>query len=47
MSWVAGKFGNAVQLGGTGQYVTLPTGIVSSLTDFTVACWVNPARLTT
>ena len=47
MSWVPGKFGNAVQLSGNGQYVVLPTGIVNGLTDFTVACWVNPAAITT
>jgi DUF1680 family protein len=47
VSWVPGKFGNAVQLSGTGQYVSLPAGIVSGLTGCTVACWVNPAALTT
>jgi DUF1680 family protein len=47
VSWVTGKFGNAVQLGGTGQYVVLPAGIVSELTDVTVACWVKPAQIIT
>src|SRR6266487_149937 len=47
VSWVAGKFGNAVKLSGTAQYVVLPTGIVNGLTDFTIACWVNPAAITT
>jgi uncharacterized protein len=47
VSWGSGKFGNAVQLSGDGQYVSLPAGLVSSLTDFTVACWVNPAAITT
>jgi uncharacterized protein len=46
VSWVTGEFGGAVQLSGTGQYVALPAGIVSTLTDFTVACWVNPAAIT-
>lgn len=47
VSWVTGKFGGAVQLSGTGQYVSLPASIVGSLTDFTVACWVNLAANTT
>lgn len=47
VSWVTGKFGGAVQLSGTGQYVSLPAGIVGSLTEFTVACWVNLAASTT
>ncbi|MGH3168697.1 MAG: beta-L-arabinofuranosidase domain-containing protein, partial [Trebonia sp.] len=47
VSWVTGKFGGAVQLSGDGQYVSLPAGIVGSLTDFTVACWVNPSAITT
>jgi alpha-L-arabinofuranosidase len=42
---VPGKFGNALQLGGgsPAHYVELPQGIVSGLTGFTVAAWVNPA----
>lgn len=46
-SWGTGKFGNAIKLSGTAQYVSLPAGIVSSLTDFTIAGWVNPAQITT
>jgi uncharacterized protein len=46
-SWATGRFGNAVKLSGTAQYVSLPAGIVSSLTDFTIAGWVNPAQVTT
>jgi len=44
---VPGKFGNALQLNGTSpaQYIQLPPGIVSGLTDFTVAAWVNPAAV--
>src|SRR5262249_15955606 len=37
VSWVAGKFGNAVALNGSSNYVTLPAGIVSTLHDFTIA----------
>jgi hypothetical protein len=40
---VAGEIGNAVKLNGGGEYVNLPTGIVSGLSDFTVSAWVNPA----
>jgi uncharacterized protein len=45
-NWVSGKFGNAIGLSGTAQYVALPAGIVSGLTDFTIAGWVNPAQVT-
>ena len=36
-------FGSAVRLGGSSpnQYVQLPDGVVSSLSDFTIATWVN------
>lgn len=44
---VAGKLGNALALCGDGEYVTLPSGIVSNLTDFTVSAWVNPAQNST
>ncbi|HUN32893.1 MAG TPA: beta-L-arabinofuranosidase domain-containing protein [Trebonia sp.] len=46
VSWGPGKFGGALTLSGTGQYVELPAGLVASLTDFTVATWVNPAANT-
>jgi uncharacterized protein len=45
--WVSGKFGNAINLSGDAQYVSLPAGIVSGLTDVTIAGWVNPAQITT
>jgi DUF1680 family protein len=44
---VAGRFDQALALNGKGQYVTLPAGIVSGLTDFTVATWVNPTTVST
>jgi uncharacterized protein len=47
VSWVPGKFGNSVQLSGTNQHVNLPTGIVTGLADFTIACWVNPGAIST
>jgi hypothetical protein len=40
---VTGKLGNAVKLSGSNEYVSLPTGIVSGLSDFTISAWVNPA----
>jgi hypothetical protein len=38
-------FGNAIKLNGSepNHQVTMPAGIVSGLTDFTIATWVNPA----
>jgi hypothetical protein len=40
---VSGQLGKAVKLNGGGEFVNLPTGIVSGLSDFTVSAWVNPA----
>jgi hypothetical protein len=40
-TWVAGWVGNAVDLSGASQYVSLPTGIMSTLNDFTIATWVR------
>jgi hypothetical protein len=40
---VPGRLGNAVKLNGADEYVSLPTGIVNGLSDFTVSAWVNPA----
>lgn len=39
---VAGKYGKALRLDGTSTaFVTLPAGIVSSLTECTISAWVN------
>ena len=38
-----GRLGNAVKLNGIADYVSMPAGIVSGLTDFTISVWVNPA----
>ena len=43
---VAGKLGNALKLCGNGEYVSLPSGIVSGLHDFTISAWVNPSANT-
>ena len=40
-TYVTGKGGNAVDLNGTNQYVSLPISAVSSLGDFTISTWVN------
>jgi DUF1680 family protein len=41
----AGKFGQALRLSGSpighAEHVSLPQGIVSGLTDFTIAAWIN------
>jgi len=40
-TFTSGLDGNAVTMNGTSsQYATLPTGIVSSLTDFSISIWV-------
>jgi carbonic anhydrase/acetyltransferase-like protein (isoleucine patch superfamily) len=42
-TWIAGKYNSAVDLDGAnpGGYVSLPNGLLSSLTDFTISTWVN------
>lgn len=40
---IAGRLGKAIRLDGSDEYVSLPTGIVSGLSDYTVSAWVNPA----
>jgi uncharacterized protein len=45
VEWAPGKFGNAVRLNGSSQYVELPTGVVQQLHDFTVALWVRPEQV--
>lgn len=43
---VPGKIGNAVHLDGDGEYIALPSGLVSGLHDFTISAWVNPSQNT-
>ena len=38
-----GKIGSAVKLNGSDEYVNVPTGIVSTLSDFTISAWINPS----
>ncbi len=40
-TWVTGRLNNAVNLSGSTQYVTLPAGVVNSLTTCTITAWVN------
>jgi GH43 family beta-xylosidase len=40
-TFVAGRVGNAVNLDGTNDHVTLPSGIVNGLSNFTIATWVK------
>ncbi len=40
VTWVTGKVGKAVSLDGSSGYVSLPTGLVAGLSDFTIAAWV-------
>ncbi|SNT43855.1 hypothetical protein SAMN05421812_10644 [Asanoa hainanensis] len=42
-----GRTGNAVNLSGSSQYVTLPSGILAGATSFTVATWVRVTTLAT
>jgi concanavalin A-like lectin/glucanase superfamily protein len=44
---VTGELGNAVSLCGNGEYVDLPSGIVSGLHDYTISAWVNPSENST
>lgn len=46
-TWAAGRTGNAVSLNGSSQYVSMPTGMVSTLNDFSIATWVRLNNLST
>jgi hypothetical protein len=41
---VPGKIGNAVSLCGNNEYVSLPSGIMQGVGDFTISAWVNPSQ---
>ncbi len=45
--WAAGNLNNAVSLDGANDHITLPTGVVSGLDDFTISCWVNLDTIST
>jgi len=47
-TWVGGQFNNAINLTSTSsQYVTMPTGVVTGVTDFTISTWVKMSSLAT
>ena len=47
-TWATGLTNNALSIpGGTGDYVGLPTGIVSGLTNFTIVAWVKLTSVST
>jgi hypothetical protein len=39
--WTSGRLGNAVDLDGVDDYVSLPPSVVAGLTDFTISAWVK------
>jgi fibronectin type 3 domain-containing protein len=41
-----GTLGNAVELDGTNDHVTLPTGVLNGLTSFSISVWVKPDTVT-
>lgn len=40
-TWGGGKINNCVNLNGSGNYVSMPTGVVAGVTDFTICAWVK------
>jgi hypothetical protein len=40
-TWTAGKINNAVSFSGSANYATLPGGLITGVTDFTVSAWVK------
>ncbi|MBN1974492.1 MAG: carbohydrate-binding protein [Sedimentisphaerales bacterium] len=39
--WTSGKSGNAADLDGSNDYVSLPAGVVDGLTNYTISSWVH------
>ncbi|MCX6345305.1 MAG: DUF6055 domain-containing protein [Armatimonadetes bacterium] len=46
-TWVAGKTNNALNIPGGTSYASVPTGIVSTLTNFSIATWVKMTTVST
>jgi len=40
-TWTAGRIGNAIDINGGTQHVSLPAGVVNGLNDFSIATWVR------
>ena len=46
-TWTTGKYGNAINFGGTNTtaaYVALPGNLVDNMTSMTMAAWVNSSN---
>jgi fibronectin type 3 domain-containing protein len=41
-----GTLGNAVELDGTNDHLTLPSGVIGGLTNFSISVWVKPDTIT-
>jgi hypothetical protein len=46
-TWVTGQSGNAVNLDGSNDYVSMPTGVVNGLNNFSIATWVRLDTIST
>jgi fibronectin type 3 domain-containing protein len=44
--FATGTLGNAVELDGTNDHLTLPTGVLGGLTSFSLSVWVKPDTVT-
>jgi hypothetical protein len=40
-TWITGQIGGAIRLNGASQYVSLPPGVITNLSDFSLTAWVN------
>jgi fibronectin type 3 domain-containing protein len=45
-TFATGTLGNAVELDGTNDHLTLPTGVLGGLTNFSISVWVKPDTVT-
>lgn len=45
-TWIAGRIGNAVNLSGTSQYVSVPAGVLAGASACTIATWVRLDTIT-
>ena len=47
-AWTTGKYNGAVQVASaSSQYLTLPSGVMSGITTFTISAWVMPTTTST
>ncbi|HZM79852.1 MAG TPA: LamG-like jellyroll fold domain-containing protein [Candidatus Limnocylindrales bacterium] len=45
--WISGFLGTGLRLNGNGQYLSLATGLLWNMYDFTISLWVKPAAADT